>query len=116
MFEKLKKRMLERIERNSRKVNMGTDLNPNWVYLKNSGLIKEWHVIYPPVNPETNEWDTINLLFGGKSNALKTFVVGVLVVLLAFGVYQIISSYNTTLANPLVQSCIKNSGIILGNS
>ena len=109
MFENLKQKMLGRIELNSIKV----DVNGEKVYLKKSGLIKEWHVIYPPVNPETGKWDVTNLIFGGKSQAIKSFIVVVIVGLLAVGVYDVISSYNNILANPTVQQCLKTGGIIL---
>lgn len=106
----LKEVMLNRIEKDSIKV----DVNGQKVYLKKSGLIKEWRVIYPPVNPETGKWDLVNLIFGGKANAVKYFFIGVILLLLAFGVMEVINSYNATMANPAVQACLNNSRIALG--
>lgn len=106
----LKERMLERIEQNAIKVNVKGEK----VYLKKSGFPKEWHVIYPPVDPETKKWDLTNLIFGGKANAVKTFVIGVIVLLLALGVYEIVQTYNATFSNPVVQACLQNAGIKLG--
>jgi hypothetical protein len=106
----IKEKMLERIERDSIKVNVNGDV----VYLKKSGLIKEWHVIYPPVNPDTRKWDKINLIFGGKSNALKTLGIVVFVGLMVLGIYDVIHSYSIIVSNPQVQSCLKEAGIILG--
>lgn len=110
MFEKLKQTMLERIEKDSIKVNV----NGEKVYLKKSGFPKEWHVIYPPVDPETGKWDKLNFLFGGKANALKYLVIGVIVLLLTLGVYEVVSSYNTIMSNPSVQICLQQAGISLG--
>lgn len=103
----LKEKMLERIEKNSIKV----DVNGEKIYLKKSGMIKEWHVIYPPVDPETNKWSLVNLIFGGKSNAIITAIIGIIVLLFALGIYDIISSYNLTMSNPIVQACLKSAGI-----
>lgn len=106
----LKEAMLRRIEKDSIKV----DVKGETVYLKKSGFIKDWHVIYPPVNPETGKWDLINLIFGGKSNALKTFIIGVLLLMLVFGVWEVVNSYNTIFSNPIVINCLKLGGINLG--
>ena len=103
----IKEKMLERIEKNSIKVNVRGEN----IYLKQSGMFKEWHVIYPPVNPETSKWDITNLIFGGKSNAVRTFIVGVLILLLIFGVSEIVKSYNFTMSNPIVQACLNMSGV-----
>lgn len=106
MFERLKEIMLNKIEKDSIKI----DVNGEKVYLKKSGIIKEWHVIYPPVNPETKKWNKINLLFGGKANAIKTLIVSIIVVLLALGVYDVVTSYNATFSDPNVVACINQAG------
>lgn len=120
----LKKAMYERIKKNSIEIDVGSEENPKFVYLKKDKF--GWHVIYPPINIKSLEdatdengninwkkvkWDKIALIFGSKSNAIFTSVVGVLVLLLAFGVWQLIASYNTIVSNPIVRSCIKNAGI-----
>lgn len=105
-----KEKMLERIEQNSIKINV----NGEKVYLKKSGMIKDWHVIYPPINPETRKINWANLIFGGKANAIKATIVFVIVVLFALGAYEMVSSYNNTFANSAVQACLKSSGVILG--
>lgn len=117
----LKKAMLERIKENSIEV----DVNGETVYLKKKG---GWHVIYPPVNIESLEkatdengnidwkkvkWDKIALLFGNKSNAVKTAIVGLITLLLAFGAWQLISTFNEIASNPVVQSCLKSAGLSL---
>ena len=107
----IKEIMLDRIEKDSIKVNVNGDI----VYLKKSGfLVKEWRVIYPPVNPETKKWNKMNLIFGGKGNAIKYLAVGLMVVLLAIGVYDIVHSYNITMSNPAVKLCLDNANIKLG--
>lgn len=106
----IKEKMLEKIEKNSIKINVRGEN----IYLKKSGYPKDWHVIYPPVNPETGKWDLINLIFGGKANAIKYSVIGIIVLLLALGVNDIVHSYNITFSNPLVQECLKTAGITLG--
>lgn len=105
----LKEKMLERIEKNSIKVNVDGEK----VYLKKGGFFEEWRVIYPPVNPETGKWDKINLFFGGKGNAFTTFLVGVIILALGFGAWEIIHSYNVTFSNQVVQQCLKQAGIVL---
>lgn len=108
-LEKLKQSMLERIERNAIKI----DISGKKIYLKKSGMFKEWRVIYPPVNPETKKWDWVNFIFGGKSNAFRTFIVGVIILLLIFGISQIINSYESIMSNPTVQMCLRGAGIEL---
>lgn len=106
----LKEMMLDKIEKDSIKVNVNGDL----VYLKKGGIFKEWKVIYPPVNPETGEWNYTNLIFGGTGNAIKTFFIGLLLLMLLYGAYDLMSSYNSVMSNPVVQSCLKTAGISLG--
>lgn len=106
MFEKLKRKMLGVIERDSIKIDVGGEK----VYLKKSKIMKEWHVIYPPINPETKEWNWINFIFGGKTNALNSLIIGIIVVLLAMGVYDIVASYNLTFSDPDVVACINQAG------
>jgi len=107
----LREKMLERIEKNS----IAVDVDGEKIYLKKSGNLKEWRVIYPPVNPETMKWNWINLLFGGKGNAIKTLVIGILATLLAIGVYDIVNSYNAVMNNPTVQSCLESQGWVFGS-
>jgi len=109
MFENFKKRLLGKIEKNSIKV----DVNGEVVYLKKSGIPKEWHVIYPPINPETEKINWINLFFGGKANAVKYFLIGVIILLLTFGVYSLVQSYYSIFFNPKVQFCLQQAGINL---
>lgn len=105
-----KDKLLERIEKNSIKVNVGEEK----IFLKKSGMFKDWHVIYPPIDPDTGKINWINLLFGGKANAVKVFIIGIITLLLVLGVYDLVSSYNETFSNPAVQSCLKNLGITVG--
>ena len=120
----LKKVMYERIKKNSIEINVGTEENPRFIYLKNDKF--GWHVIHPPINIKSLEdatdrdgninwkkvkWDKIALIFGSKSNAISTTIVGVVVLLLAFGVWQLIASYQAIVTNPIVRSCIKNAGL-----
>jgi hypothetical protein len=115
----LKKSMLERIERDSIKIHVqGED-----IFLKKK---LGWHIIFPPVDMKSVElatdesgnvnwkkvkWNYTNLIFGGKSNAFKTFIVGLITILLAYGVWQIIASYNSFIMDPIVQGCLKLAGI-----
>ena len=105
--------MLRRIEKDAIKINV----HGKTIYLKKGGLFglfKEWRVIYPPVNPETKEWDRINLYFGGRGNAFKTFIIGVLIMMVLYGAWSLINSYNEVLGHPVVQACINASQITLG--
>ena len=118
----LKKAMLERIERNSIKV----DVDGESVYLKKKN---GWHLIYPPIDMSSVEkatdengnidwkkvkWDKTALIFGNKSNAIKSSVVAIITLLLIFGVWQVIASYNQIALNPIVQGCLKQAGVTLG--
>lgn len=118
----LKKAMYERIEKNSIKI----PIKGETVYLKKS--MGGWHVIYPPVNIKSIEentdsqgnidwdrvkWDKTALIFGSKQNAIITAIVGIITILLTYGVWQIIASYNSIMSNLAVQECLKNLGIQL---
>jgi len=119
----LKRAMFEKIEQNSIKVNA----NNEEVYLKKS-KVGGWHVIHPPININSVEeatdengiinwrkvkWDRLALVFGSKSNAIATAVIGTLTILLAIGTRQIIVSFNSTMGNPIVQSCLQQAGIVI---
>jgi len=117
----LKKSLFELIEKNSIKVEVGGET----IYLKKH---KDWQVIYPPVNIKSIEeatdengvidwkkvkWDKTALIFGSKSNAIKTTIVSGIVLLFAFGAWQLISSYNAVISNPIFQECFKQTGMKL---
>jgi hypothetical protein len=119
----LKKKMYDRIEKNCIKIN----LNGEQVYLKNS---LGWHVIHSPVDLKSVEentdsrgninwdkvkWDKVALIFGSKQNAITTAIVGVITLLIAFGVRQVILSFNTVMSNPIVQACLKSAGIAISS-
>jgi len=98
MFEKLKQRLLERIERDAMKsectyhINKGSKKRPEivsiteTVYMKRSKmpLTGDWQRIYPPVN-EDGSWNLVNLIFGGKKNLIKLIFVGGLIAIVLFG-------------------------------
>lgn len=103
-------KLLERIEKNAIKVNV----NEEPIYLKKSGLfVKEWRIIYPPVN-EDGSINRINRWFGGKGNLVRTVIWVLLIFLVLLGVYEIISSYNAVFSDPIIQDCLKASNIIIG--
>jgi hypothetical protein len=97
MFENLKRKLQERIERNGVKI-------PNISYTDKKGkvytediilkrdtlpLIGDWSRIYPPVYENENgelKFNLMNLIFGGKRNFVKLLIILVIVgmVLLAF--------------------------------
>lgn len=91
MFENLKIKFLERIERNAIK----SELKGEVVYLKKGSIfapipifgpyMSDWGRIYPAVN-EDGTWNITNLVFGGTRNLIKLILIGALVavVLLAF--------------------------------
>lgn len=126
MFEKLKQKFYERIEKGSIKI----DVKGEEVYLKKSGFfVKDWHVIYPPLNLDDVEeakdkhgnidwtrvrWNKMNAIFGGKGNALKTFITGLLILGILFGVQQLISSYNAFINSPVIQNCLQSARINIG--
>lgn len=121
----LKEAMFNKIEKNSIKINTGEEE----IYLKKSGLIKDWRVIYPPIDlisveKNTNEdgvinwdkveWNKINLIFGGYRNALNTLLITGIILLIIIGAYDLVNSYNSIINNPIIQSCVKSAGIVLG--
>ena len=123
MLNNLKKRMYEMISVNSIKVNVSEED----VYLKKSKFpTKEWHVFYSPIDLSSVEnatdeqgnidwnlvrWNKVNAVFGGKSNAIFTFIVGILAVGVVVGVKILMNSYGKVMSNPQVQQCIQNAGI-----
>lgn len=117
------KGVVRRLEKDSIRV----DAEPP-VYLKKTKWTNEWRTIYPIVKLETiptkengefdfdADWsnvkyDKLRFFFGSKGMAIKTIIMVAIVFLAIFGIYEIISSYNQIISNPLVQSCIQNAGI-----
>ena len=82
MFENLKTKLLDRIERDAVKSEMTYRPTKNakqiteTVYIKRSKLpiIGDWARIYPPVN-EDGTWNLTNLIFGGRKNLIKLLFV-----------------------------------------
>lgn len=107
----IRKILLERIEKNAIKVNV----NGEKIYLKKSGFLKEWHVIYPPIDPETGKWDYINLIFGSKGNVIGTLLVVFITFLVIFGLYDFIREYNLIFSNPAVKICLEGIKAIMPN-
>ena len=91
MFEKLKQKLLERIERDAVKSEMTYRLTKDsepvteTVYMKRSKmpLVGDWGRIYPPVN-EDGSWNIVNLIFGGKKNLIKLAVIAAIVGMVLF--------------------------------
>ncbi len=81
-----KEKILERIEKNAIKI----DVNDGFVYLKKSGFFKEWHIINPPINPETERINWNNFIFGGKGNAVKSTLIFLMAILLSIGISWIV--------------------------
>jgi len=98
MFEKLKQKLLERIERDAVKSTMTYRKKRNsepiteTVYLKRSKmpLTGDWGRIHPPVN-ENGSWNIINLVFGGKKNLIKLLLIGMIVAMILLGYYELFS-------------------------
>lgn len=92
MFEKLKKGMLDRIERDAVESEMTYHPTRNsegiteTVYMKRSKtpLTGDWQRIYPPVN-EDGSWNIINLIFGGKKNLYRLICVSGVIAMVLFG-------------------------------
>jgi hypothetical protein len=117
----LKKAMYDRIEKKCIKIN----INGEQLYLKDS---LGWHIIHSPVDLKSVEdntdlngninwkkvkWDKVALIFGSKSNAIITAIIGFLVVLLGLGINDFITSFNNIASNEAVQQCVKNAGLTL---
>lgn len=96
MFEKLKQKLLDRIEKDAVKsdmtyhLNKGTKKHPRiksiteTVYIKRSKmpLTGDWQRIYPPVN-EDGTFNIVNLIFGGRKNLIRLlFVLGLITIVL----------------------------------
>jgi len=95
MFELLKKKAREKIEKNSVKselswIDKNGELQVESVILKRSKIpiLGDWGRIYPPVN-EDGSWNLINLLFGGSKNLIKLMIIGGLVALVLMGYYEL---------------------------
>ena len=98
--EKIKRKLQERIERNSVKI-------PNVQWTKRNGevvtediilkrsrlpLIGDWSRIYPVIN-EDGKVSTINLVFGGMKNFLKVLLMLAIVAMFLIGYYEVFSSF-----------------------
>ena len=105
MFEKLKQRMLDKIEVDAVK----SELNKEVVYMKKSRmpLIGDWARIYPPVN-EDGSWNIPNLLFGGKKNLIKLLII---VAIVGMVLLQFFENYN--LLGQAVECCNRCNAINL---
>ena len=114
MFEKLKTRLLDRIERDAVKSEMtytpvsfitGKKGNPitETVYAKRSKLplVGDWARIYPPVN-EDMSWNFTNLIFGGKKNLIKLLFIGGLIIVTLLG-YRELFNYIEILKATCIQ-------------
>lgn len=107
MFEKLKQKLLDRIERDAVKsectYHPTRDADPitETVYLKRSKmpLTGDWQRIYPPVN-EDGSWNIINLIFGGKKNLIRLLFIATLVVMVLLGFKELFN-----IINSLKESC-----------
>jgi hypothetical protein len=121
MFEKFKKTIQERIERNGVKIpnitwteKVGKDElgNPKYIthtediILKRSTLplIGDWMRIYPVLN-EDGKTNWINLLFGGKKNLVRLLIILGLVAMMLFAYYEIFNQYGALreMCNPLLE-------------
>lgn len=104
MFEKLKDKLMKRIERNAVKSYIGGEK----VYLKKGGLLKEWGQIYPPVN-EDGTWNIPNLVFGGKRNLIRLLIYIIVIAILGFAIIEGYGNYTALLENPCVKNCLENN-------
>ena len=112
MFEKLKLKLLDRIERDAVKSEMTyhpTRDAPGiteTVYMKRSKtpLTGDWQRIYPPVN-EDGSWNIINLIFGGKKNLMRLIYMGALIGLVLFAFSELFN-YIAILKETCVQRII----------
>ena len=99
MFEILKKKLMERQERDSVKSELTYKPNKNnektiteQVILKRSKLpfIGDWGRVYPPVN-EDGSWNISNLLFGGRKNLIKLIMFGIVIAMILMGYNELFS-------------------------
>jgi len=112
MFEKLKKRLQEKIEKNAVKseltwIDSFGNVHIDKVLLKRSQmwLVGDWERIYPPIN-EDGTWNITNLLFGGKKNLIKLVVYVILVGIVLLAFYEIFHYVEVLRSLPCFQSCL----------
>jgi hypothetical protein len=112
MFEQLKLRIQERVERNTYKSQLSwEDKQGNQytdeVLLKRSRIpvIGDWGRIYPPITEKGNiHW--VNLIFGGWKNLFKlAFILGI-IALFIFGYIEAYQNYNALINDTCVKTCI----------
>ncbi|MCK9429501.1 MAG: hypothetical protein M0R17_05815 [Candidatus Omnitrophica bacterium] len=114
MFENLKQKLMEKIEKNSCEANLtykdieGVEHTELVRMKKSLTPLGDWHRIYVPIDPETNKWNVPNALFGGKKNMFK--LIGWLILAgLFFLAFKEIGSNYEALANlPCVKNCLLN--------
>lgn len=67
------------------------------IYLKRS--FDGWRTVQPIKN-EDNSWNYPNLLFGGWGNLLRLFFYIILIIILYYGMQNLIENYRIIAANP----------------
>jgi len=109
MFENLKTKLLDRIEKDAVKSEMTyrptkkAEPITETVYVKRSKIpfIGDWSRIYPPVN-EDGTWNLTNLIFGGRKNLIKLIFIAGLVIAALLG-YKELFSYVEVLKATCIQ-------------
>lgn len=79
------------------------------VYLRKS--FGGWWIVHPIKN-EDGSFNKINLLFGGKTNLIRLTVYLVIILLIVYGVNEIVAQYKDFAKNP----CNYCPGYVLDNN
>lgn len=105
MFEKLKLRLHERIQKGT----IESNLNGERVLMKRTGFPRDWYRVYPPVilqEDGTLKWNVINFIFGGKNNLIRLIMILVVMALFFLYLYNIFSGLQDIINLPCVKSCL----------
>ena len=104
MFERLKRQLLERVQKNCVEIPDVTYVDKNGVthtetiLLKRSDLplVGDWVRVYPPVEEKedgTLKFNLINLFFGGKKNLIRLIILMGIGAMVLFAFKELFNQY-----------------------
>lgn len=111
-MSKLKEKLQRKIEKNTIKselswIDKEGVSHTEEVILKRSKfpIIGDWGRIYPPLN-EDGSWNLINFFFGGRKNLIRLLIILGIVLMVFYGIYDLLQQCQVIANNLCVKSCL----------